>query len=144
MGYLYFTLATLPIILIVCAFIYFNRVKGNPKPRLSKKPKTPVDREQPRGKILAAGRDSLKGGKYVPSYQNDPEATRSIQRFLSGAVIRNDNSIAETPDTAGEDKADDSLLSNQGPEQPAGENDERETIKAQDPVQLELGMRHRG
>jgi hypothetical protein len=134
-------------LLIVIAFIFFERVKKKPNPRLSQKPKSPRNKEQSpstnlgiRHSNLAVQQTSLQGKKYIPSYQSNPDAVKQVERFLSGATTRGDNSIAEKQNDADEDAADEISLGDKGREYPAGEKGENEAVNTQETVQLELGM----
>ncbi len=140
MGYLYFTLVSALMILIVIALMFFARDKEKPNPRLSQKPKSPKKMTQSPGSISAVQRKNLKGENYIPSYQNNSGVAQHIERFLSGTTSRSDNSIAETQDDAYEDTTDEIMLGDNGREHPRGEKDEKETIKAQETVQLEFDM----
>jgi hypothetical protein len=99
----------------------------------------PASKEQSPGTSFAIRRTRHKEEKYIPSYQSNPDAVKEIERFLSGATTRGDNSIAEKQNFAEEDTADEISLGNKGQEHPAGEKDEKEAVKAQEEVQLELG-----
>jgi hypothetical protein len=134
-------------LLIVIAFIFIGRVKEKPNPRLSQEPKSHRNKEQSRSTNPAARHSNFavrqtgsKGEKYIPSYQSNPDAAKQIERFLSGATTRGDKSIAEMQNDADEDAADEISLDEKGRAHPAGDKDEKEAVKAQQPVQLELGM----
>jgi hypothetical protein len=125
LGYLYFILMSALMILIVIALMFFTRAKEKPNPRLNQKSKSPRNMAQSPSTIPAGQIKNLIGRKYIPSYQSDPAVAKQVDRFLSGATSRSDNSVAEKQSDADED---------------AGEKDEKEAIKAQKAVQLELGM----
>jgi hypothetical protein len=140
LGYLYFTLVGALMILIVIALMFFTRAKEKPNPRLNQKSKSPRNMAQSPSTIPAGQIKNLIGRKYIPSYQSDLAVAKHVDRFLSGATSRSDNYIAEKKNDADEDAADEILLGDNGRDHPAGEKDEKEAIKAQKAVQLELGM----
>ena len=140
MGYLYLALVTAVMLLIGFAFMFYDRTKEKSNPRLSQEPKSPGNKKQSASTNFAVPQTSQKGEKYIPSYQSNPDAVKQIERFLSGAAIRADNSIAEKQNDAAEDAADKISLGDTGREYPAGEKDEKEAVKAQETVQLELGI----
>jgi hypothetical protein len=140
LGYLYIAFATTLMILIVVAFLFFEAKKEKPNPRLSQKPKSTRNKENTPGMNPAVRRTSLKGEKYIPSYQSNPEAVKHVERFLRGAATRSDKSTGEKQSHVDEVAADEILSADKGQEHPAGEKDEKEAIKAHEPVQLELGM----
>ena len=135
MDYLYFAFAAVLILVIVFAFVFSERAKEKPTPRLSQKPKSPGNREQSPGKKPEARPTNPNGGRYIPSYQSNPEAVKHIERFLNGFAARNDKSTPEK-----QNAADEILLSNNGREHPAGRKKGKKAVKAQEPVQLELGI----
>ena len=139
MGYLHFTLATALMLLIVFAFMFLKR-KEKPNPRLSEKPKGPGNKEQSPTANPVVRRTELTGEKYIPSYQSHPDAVKHVERFLKEATPRVDNSTGEKQNKVDEDSADEILLADKGQENPAGERDKKEAVKAHEPVQLELGM----
>ncbi len=106
MGYLYLALVTALMLLIVFAFMFFERVKDKPNPRLSQELKSLRNKEQSPSTNFTIRRTSSKGEKYIPSYQSDPDAVKQVERFLSGTTTRGDHSIAEKQSDADEDAAD--------------------------------------
>ena len=141
MGYLYFTIAAAVILLFIFACIFLDRIKEKFSPRLRRKPKSPGNKARSPGPSSAAQRTCSKGKKYIPSYQSNPKAVKHVERFLQGAITRGNHSKAEQENDADEDAAGENLLGDKGLENPAGEKDEKEAVKAQEPVQLELGMK---
>jgi hypothetical protein len=140
LGYLHFIIAISLIILTVVVIILFDRNRnksssGSPEPA---KPR--VVKGQSAGNNRPVQRKDLPGGKYIPSYQNDPHAASQIERFLSGAATRNKSLEAKSPSDADEDSAEQILPEEPSRSIPASESDIDNPVQAGAPVQLELGM----
>jgi len=131
--YLYFALAIAAIVVIVCIFIYSEPAREVNRPRIRPKTKSHGTREQLTVTKPEERQTSLNGGRYVPSYQSNPDAVKHIERFLRGFAA------AVKPNTAEKCSAD-------ADEQkyPAGKRAEKESIKTEDPAQLELGIENNG
>jgi hypothetical protein len=133
--------------MIVFTFIYFKRTKTKPHPRSARKTKSLRSKEQfpdtnlaERHSNFAVQQTNLKGEKYIPSYQSNPDAVKHVERFLQGAIKRGDNSKAEKQIGTDEDVTNKISLGDKTHEHPAGERDEKETVKIQEAMQLELGI----
>ena len=140
MGYLYFTLVSALMLLIVIALMFYKRDKEKPNSRLSQKPKNPRKMAQSSSAIPAAQKKYLEGGKYSPSYQSNPDLAKHVERFLGGTTSRSNNSVAEKINEVDESAADEFLLGDNRREYPAGEKDEKKAVEAPEAVQLELDM----
>lgn len=141
MGYLQFTLVSALMIVIVIALMMSSRDKEKSNSRVSQKPKNPGKMPQPSIAVPAVGRENLKGGSYTPSYQSNPDLAKHVERFLSGANIRSDHSIAEKQNDVDVGVIDEFLGGDNGLERSASGKDEREGVKTREMVQLELDIK---